>query len=135
MEPLDPNAEPYPIYPMDTIPDFVQDDRLTIDVSYELSVSGALGSGAIGWKQTCIAPQRPWKKMLKHLLSLCYYTNGWRRSYATVPGYCLPESNRYGQNFTDPFCLVERDQYDIPWLDEDGNPIPINELERFEDDT
>ena len=132
-EPLDPEAQPYPIYPMDAVPAFVPDERETIDVSYSLNVIGALGSGSISWKQTCIAPNRPWKKMLKALIQQCYYTHGVPRSYATVPGYCNTESGRFGENFTDPFCVNERGEYVIPWIDEDGNPIPINELERFED--
>jgi hypothetical protein len=126
-EPWDPENDP-PIYPIDTIPAFVPDERETVDVDYSLSVATSVGSGSITIKQTCIAPTRDWAKMLKALLNRCYYTHAISRSYADVPGYCNPESPVFGDNFTDPECEVKRDERIVPWLDENGNPIPIGDL-------
>ncbi len=126
-EPWDPEADP-PIYPIDTIPAFVPDQRETVDVFYSLAVETSLASGSINITQTCIAPTRDWGKMLKALLNRCYYTHAISRSYADVPGYCNPDSPRYGENFTDPSCEVQRDEIVVPWLDENGNPIPIGDL-------
>ncbi len=103
-EPYDPNANP-PLYPYDTIPSFVPDERETVDVSYGVSISGTpAGAESITINQTCIAPVRNWQKMLKTLLSRSYYSNGIARSYATVPGYCDPNSPNFGDNETDPYC-------------------------------
>ena len=130
-EPWEPENDP-PIYPIDTIPAFVPDERETIDVEYTLNVSGTvLGNGAsrtIKVNQTCIAPTRDWGRMLRALLNRCYYTHDISRSYADVPGYCNPESPQFGDNFTDPSCMIDRGELTPPWIDENGNPIPIGDL-------
>ena len=103
-EPYDPDATPG-IYPIDTIPSFVPDPRETIDVQYTVAIKGALPEESITIQQTCIAPTRNWGKMLKALLSRSYYSNGIARSYATVPGYCNPDSPNFGDNQQDPYCV------------------------------
>ena len=131
-EPWDPEANP-PIYPIDTIPAFVPDERETVDVSYSLSVTTATGSGSISITQTCIAPTRDWGKMLKALLNRCYYTHEISRSYADVPGYCNPDSPQFGDNFTDPICLTGRGGLVPPWINpETGQPIPIEDIRAAE---
>ena len=109
-EPYVPENDP-PIYPMDTIPAFVPDEREYIDVHYNVSISGNIaGGGAISESldinQTCIAPTRNWQKLLKSLLEKTYYYNGISRSYATKRGYCDPDSPNFGENPTDPYCLA-----------------------------
>jgi len=103
-EPYDPDATPG-IYPIDTIPSFVPDPRETVDVEYTVTITGGLPTESINIKQTCIAPTRNWGKMLKALLSRSYYSNGIARSYATVPGYCNPDSPNFGENQQDPYCV------------------------------
>ena len=103
-EPYDPDATPG-IYPIDTIPSFVPDPRETVDVEYTFTISGGLPEESITVKQTCIAPTRNWAKMLKALLERSYYYNGIERSYATVPGYCDPNSPNFGDNQQDPYCV------------------------------
>ena len=109
-EPYDPNANP-PIYPYDTIPSFVPDEREYVDVHYQVSISGVVtGGGSISDSldidQTCIAPTRNWQKLLRALLERSYYYNGIARSYATTPGYCNPDSPNFGDNATDPYCVA-----------------------------
>ena len=104
-EPYDPDATPA-LYPYDTIPTFVPDERETVDVFYGVSITGTpAGASSIGISQTCIAPTRNWQRMLKALLARAYYTNGMARSYAAVPGYCDPNSPNFGENQQDPYCV------------------------------
>ena len=104
-EPFDEARNP-PLYPYDTIPSFVPDEREMVDVDYTIEITGSpAGAGSLSWSQTCLAPTRNWQKMLKALLARAYYTNGWSRSYATQAGYCNPDSPAFGGNEEDPYCI------------------------------
>lgn len=105
-EPYEENANP-PLYPYDSIPTFVPDERETIDVYYKIEVSGSSAPAeSIVVVQTCIAPTRNWGKMLTALLGRSYYFNGMSRSYAAEPGYCNPSSPNFGDNQQDPYCIA-----------------------------
>ena len=123
-EPFDPDADP-PLYPYDTIYQFVPDGREMIDVHYSISVSGSpAGAETKGVSQTVLAPTRDWQKMLKALLARAYYTNDLSRSYALEPGYCNPDSPNYGGDLQDPYCMVEDDfiqQAIERWKEEEEN--------------
>ena len=104
-EPYDENANP-PLYPYDTIPTFVPDERESVDVDYTITVTGSVaGTESLTINQTCLAPTRSWQRMLKSLLARAYYTNGMSRSYAAQPGYCNPDSPNFGGNQQDPYCI------------------------------